>query len=194
MSDESKLPETVILADSSFLNFIVSDVKTNFERILTKSLPKMDLVSFFVYIAMDAGAQSQLGDAEVVLLCNAEDAVLHDAMPSDLKKELDGKACKTEVGEMSFTCVDSEGFASTKDLLTDVYTHICKIKGLKRIAFIADDTTFDSVRDEILKNKPENVDLTKFRMDRQVSETEIRHEILVYPVLRALGVRSEDLH
>lgn len=193
MSEERKLPETVILADSSYLNFIVSDVKTNFERILAKPLPKMDFVSFFVYVAMDAGAQSQLSDAEIVLLCNSEKAVMRDTQPSDLKRELDGKACKTEVGEMSFTCVDSEGFAATKELFSDVYSHICKIKGLKRIALIADDADFDSIREDILKEKPKNVDLVQFRMDRQVSDTDIRHEILVYPVLRALGVKSEDL-
>ena len=44
-----------IIVDAAFLNFITSDFKTNFERILNRELSTIDLSSLFTYIALDWG-------------------------------------------------------------------------------------------------------------------------------------------
>lgn len=193
MEDKRILPETVILIDTPFLDFIVNDVRVNFERILSRKLPDLDLVGFLVYLSMDAGAQSNKGGAEVVFLSDDTELVLRSCSPKDLKAQLDGLACMTDVGEMSFTVVKTEGFTTLKDLYKDTTLHISKLKGIKRIAIVAGDADFDLIRNEIAENKSDSIDIIDFRMDRQHFDDSLKTEMLIYPMLKAFGVRSEEL-
>lgn len=193
MEDKRILPETVILIDTPYLDFIINDVKGNFERILSRKLPDLDLVSFLVYLSMDAGAQSDKGGAEVVFVSDDENFVLSSCSPKDLRSQLDGLACMTEIGEMSFTVARTEGLTTLKDLYKDTILHINKLKGIKRIALVTDDADFDMIRNEIAESKSDNVDIIDFRMDRKTFDDTLGTELLIYPMLRAFGVRSEEL-
>lgn len=193
MEEEKKIPETFMLVNASYLDFIVNDVKTNFERILSRSLPGLDLVSFLVYMSMDAGAQTEQSGTDVLFLSDMPGVIIRNSVPEDLKGELDGKACMTEVGEMSFSFSNTEGFTSLKELYSDTVQHLCKIKGLKRICLVASDSEMDEMKDLLLKSKSKNVDIVLFRMDHKESDSALKHELLIYPLLKAFGVRSEEL-
>lgn len=193
MEEEKKIPETFILIDTSYLDFVSNDVKQNFERILARPLPAFDLVGLLTYISMDAGAQTAKSGSDVLFLSDLPDVHIRNCEPANLKKELDGKACMTEIGEMAFSFSNTEGFTTLKDLYTDTVNHLCKMKGLKRIALVASETFLDEISAEILKNKPESIDVVIFRMDHKESLEGLRHELLIYPLLKAFGVGAEEL-
>lgn len=193
MGEEKKIPETFIVVDTSYLDFISNDVKQNFERILARPLPSFDLVGLLTWLSMDAGAQTAKSGSDVLFLSDLSDVHIRNCEPENLRQTLDGKACMTEIGEMTFAFSNTEGFTTLKDLFSDTANHLCKIKGLKRIALVASDSELDEMTPELLKNKPENVDIVMFRMDRKEPEGSIRHELLIYPLLKAFGVRSEEL-
>lgn len=193
MEEEKKIPETFILVDTSYLDFISNDVKLNFERILARPLPSFDLVGLLTYLSMDAGAQTPVSGSDVLFLSDLPDVHIRNCEPGNLKATLDGKACMTETGEMTFSFSNTEGFTTLKDLFADTVGHLCKIKGLKRIALIASDKDFDEMSADLLKNKPENIDVVMFRMDHKEPTGSLRHELLIYPLLKAFGVRSEEL-
>lgn len=193
MGEEKKIPETFIVVDTTYLDFILNDVKQNFERIISRRLPPLDLVGFLVYLSMDAGAQTQQSGADVLFLSDMSDVNIKNCEPDCLKKTLDGKACLTEVGEMTFSFSNTEGFTSLSELYSDTVLHLCKIKGLRRIALIASEEEFDKMKDSVTKNKPDNMDVVLFRMDKKESDNTLRHELLIYPLLRAFGVRGEEL-
>lgn len=193
MVAEKKIPETFILVNTSYLDFILNDVKQNFERILSRPLPSLDLVGLLTYISMDAGAQTRQSGTDVLFLSEYRDVVVKNCEPSELKDVLDGKACMSDVGEMTFAFSNTEGFTSLQELYADTMRHLCKIKGLKRICLLYGDKDTDEIRDEIVRIKPDNVDIVLFRMDRQESKDSLKHELLIYPLLKAFGVRSEEL-
>ena len=55
MDKKIKLPEIVMLIDAAFLNYVVSDLKSYFEKILNRPLREIDLSLLTTYLALDAG-------------------------------------------------------------------------------------------------------------------------------------------
>ena len=63
MNEKIKLPETVMLIDAAFLNFVIVDLKKYFENQLNRPLQQIDLSSLTTYLALDAGIME--GDNKV---------------------------------------------------------------------------------------------------------------------------------
>ena len=53
MDKKIKLPEIVMLIDAAFLNYVVSDLKSYFEKILNRPLREIDLSLLTTYLALD---------------------------------------------------------------------------------------------------------------------------------------------
>lgn len=107
-----------IIVDAAFLNFITSDFKTNFERILNRELSTIDLSSLFTYIALDWGVTPGENQIDVYITYNNGCDNFDVCTPSDIAG-LNGMAFNGHLGEFSFYTYSNEGMADSNDFFLD---------------------------------------------------------------------------
>lgn len=198
-----KLSETVMVVDAAYLNFVVNDLKKYFEPLLGRSLQTMDLALFVQYLAMDAGVTGNGNEVQVLLVHDGQSRRLEHCCPSDLQRELDGVAFKAELGEFSFMAVPSEGLVSRGDLYLDLLRIVLNSAEVKRVLVVPfseeygkevvgvlEEFTAESTESE---QREQAKEIVYFRMDQPAVPAVCRYEVLGYPLMAVLGIRSEDL-
>ena len=146
-----KLSETVMVIDVAYLNFVINDLKNYFERKLERSLQKIDLALFAMYLAMDAGIEEGENDVQILLLYDKESEELHHCMPCDVKQELDGVAFRGSLGEFSFMAVPSEGFVSRGELFLDLLRIILNSADVEKMVVVSFNEEYGEDVEDILK-------------------------------------------
>ena len=196
-----KLSETVMVIDVAYLNFVINDLKNYFERKLERSLQKIDLALFAMYLAMDAGIEERENDVQILLLYDKESEELHHCMPCDVKQELDGVAFRGSLGEFSFMAVPSEGFVSRGELFLDLLRIILNSADVEKMVVVSFNEEYGEDVEDILKeyidrmtegNESEK-DIIQFRMEEPVSPVGYLWKMLGYPLMTALGIKGEEL-
>lgn len=197
-----KLSETVMVIDAACLNFVINDLKNYFEPRLQRSLHPLDLALFTVYLAMDAGLKEGDNEVQVLLVYDEQSSILEHCLPCDLKNELDGVAFQDSLGEFCFMAVPSEGLVSRGELYRDLQ-HIvldsAEVKKLILVPFYEEygmevESMLDEFAKEHLGKREAAKEIIGFRMAASdTRQTICRWELLGYPLMSALGIRSEDL-
>ena len=196
-----KLSETVMVIDVAYLNFVINDLKNYFERKLERSLQKIDLALFAMYLAMDAGIEEGENDVQILLLYDKESEELYHCMPCDVKQELDGVAFRGSLGEFSFMAVTSEGFVSRGELFLDLLRIILNSADVEKMVVVSFNEEYGEDVEDILKeyidrmtegNESEK-DIIQFRMEEPVSPVGYLWKMLGYPLMTALGIKGEEL-
>lgn len=196
-----KLSKTVMVIDVAYLNFVINDLKNYFERKLERSLQKIDLALFAMYLAMDAGIEEGENDVQILLLYDKESEELHHCMPCDVKQELDGVAFRGSLGEFSFMAVPSEGFVSRGELFLDLLRIILNSADVEKMVVVSFNEEYGEDVEDILKeyidrmtegNESEK-DIIQFRMEEPVSPVGYLWKMLGYPLMTALGIKGEEL-
>ena len=193
MKNEVKFSETVMLVDAAFLNFVITDIKKNFERMLNRPLHDVDLSDLFVYLGLDAGLNIGKNEVQVLLIYDTESAKLSYCHPSDLAKELNGTAFQdSTLGEFLFYSFQPEGMAALEDLYLESLTLLTEAKEVKKLVVISFNEEYGDKVSAIL-DKAEDKEIVQFRMNEPGKETGYRWEILAYPLMQALGIRGDEL-
>ena len=86
MDKKIKLPEIVMLIDAAFLNYVVSDLKRYFEKMLNRPLREIDLSLLTTYLALDAGISEGDNKAQLLFVYDKDSSKLLFCKPADLKK------------------------------------------------------------------------------------------------------------
>lgn len=196
-----KLSETVMVIDVAYLNFVINDLKNYFERKLERSLQKIDLALFAMYLAMDAGIEEGENDVQILLLYDKESEELHHCMPCDVKQELDGVAFRGSLGEFSFMAVPSEGFVSRGELFLDLLRIILNSADVEKMVVVSFNEEYGEDVENILKEYIDRMterneskkDIIQFRMEEPVSPVGYLWKMLGYPLMTALGIKGEEL-
>lgn len=196
-----KLSETVMVLDVAYLNFVISDLKKYFEPLLKRSLQPIDLALFTMYLAMDAGITEGENDVQILLVYDEQSYKLQHCVPSDLKGELDGVAFKSPFGEFSFLAVPSEGFVSRGELYLDLLQIVLTSEEVKRLIIAPFneeygeevEKTLKEFMDKVVTDQNSAKEIVYFRMEEPSSPVEYRWEMLGYPLMSALGIKSEEL-
>lgn len=172
-----------------------------FEPLLGRSLQTVDLALFTMYLAMDAGLKGSDNDVQVLLVYDKQSGKLEHCLPSDLKNELDGVAFKASLGEFSFMAVPSEGFVSRGDLYLDLLQIVLNAAEVKKLIVVPFNEEYGKEVENVLRecalenagHKEEAKDIVYFRMEEPAAPAVCRWEMLGYPLMSVLGIRSEDL-
>lgn len=189
---DNRQATNLLLIDAAYLNYLIGDVKHNFERIIGRALPPLDLVGFMVRLAMDAGVSPGNDGMDVIFVSEDSDCVLSDASPSKLEAELDGNACKSEIGEVTFTLASAAGMVPLDGLTVDVARNCFGQERFRRVMTIVPDATF-AMMSEMLDIDDRRLDLVRFEMQQRERLNGWKVETLLYAMLAAFGVRSEEL-
>lgn len=192
MQPFSYSPRNLVVVDVAYLNGIIGYFKHSFERMLGRALPDMDLVTLLTCVAMDAGLQAGNEGVDVVFVASPGGAALDHCSPSRIREELDGKACASAVGEMSFMLATTEGFASAGGLCGEVALAVAGLDALRRLVMVVGDESFDpaALKQE---GRKQPLEVVRFVMGEAEAHEGWRTETLAFPMLKAFGVRGEEL-
>ncbi len=101
MDKKIKLPEIVMLIDAAFLNYVVSDLKSYFEKILNRPLREIDLSLLTTYLALDAGISEGDNKAQLLFVYDKDSSKICCFANGRSKEELNGVAFSSQFGEFS---------------------------------------------------------------------------------------------
>lgn len=180
-----------VLVDASFLNFITSDFKANFERMLNRQLEVVDLSVLFSYIIMDCGITAGNNGIDVYLIYNQQEPELAVCFPSNVQ-DLHEMAFKNELGEFSFYAFSNEGFAGIDEFFLDSLVNLVDDDKVNRLAVVGFNERYGENIDKIIADNKGTV-ITKFAMNSGNADNNFTTEIIAYPIMMALGISSNEL-
>ena len=186
------LPSNVVLIDVTYINFMIEDIKKYFERKLNRTLQEIDLALFCESLAMDAGYEKGDNETLVMLAYDANSNKLFNCKPSDIKTELDGMAFKDALGEFMFAGVPCEDMVSNEELIFDLLRITADNENVKRIIVVAADKDYDDKMIDLLNDIKEK-EVLQYRMDESTDRISYRWELLVFPLMQALGIQADEI-
>lgn len=187
-----KLPANVILIDVAYLNFMIADIKKYFEHKLNRSLQVIDFALLMEYAAMDANYSIEKNETQVLLAFDNQSTSLFNCQPSDIRNELDGMAFAGDLGEFMFAGVPCENMVSRQELILDLLNITIDSADVKRIIIIGADKEYDSKVIELL-NGVTNKEILQYRMDESTDQISYHWELLVFPIMQALGIKEDEI-
>lgn len=200
MENNIKFASNVILVDVSFLNVTVSEIKSFASRQLGRKLPDLDLPTWLSYLALDAGLHEGDNEIQVLLVHDGKTSSLSCCRPSDLEK-LDGMACRTPMGEFTFSYVTAAGITSSADLFLDLMNLAWDAENVELLALVPFHCLYeDWVEEELWRLSSKKMQCVK-KTFRTVYLTEsspkepipCHHISVFYSLSYALGIQPGEL-
>lgn len=199
MTDDIKLAENVILVDVACFNAVVGGMKKYFEMQLNRPLQDIYVEEWATYVALDSGVREGGNQIEVLFVYDGQAGSLSHCDPSDLKNDLNGVGISNSLGELSFTSVSSEGFVSRENLYLDLLTIALNSADVKRLMLVPSVENYggkltDILNENLKETTPEKAkEVFLFSMDKLQHPLACRWDSLGYSVMRALGIKAEEL-
>ena len=200
MNTNVEFPEYVILADTAFLQDTVQDVRNIMSLRLGRQLPLLDLSLWFTCLLLDAGVRGTDHDVQILL---ADGSGRQDAWQASLPAgpaEVDGKACRTALGELAFSVVSAEGLASSSNLYRDLMRLVLNDASVSRLLLVPAPgkdnwpDTLAAVRDDLGLNDRDLMDrVCLFGLEPPSQPLPCPWLPLVYPLAHTLGIREDEL-
>ena len=192
MEKETKFTDTVILIDALFMDFVIDDLKKNFERMLNRELHDVELDKLITYISLDADVREGSDEIQVLFIYGENVKQLRHCHPSDLEKELNNTAFRNPLGEFSFFSFQPEGMATIEELYLESLKIVADAKEIDKLIVISFNEEYGEKVNDIL-NKVDGKEIIQFRMNEPEYRTSYRWEMLAYPIMQALGLKGEEL-
>lgn len=192
MAEKIKLAETVMLIDAAYMNFVITDLKKNFERMLGRSLHEIDLSHLMSYLALDASISEGKNEIQVLWVYDDHSSKLLHCYPSDLKEELNGVAFSNTLGEFSFASVPSAEMVSREDLYFDLFDIVADSADVKKVILVSFTEEYGD-RLHLAMEKVTEKEIILFCMDEPQQESRHYWEMLAYPLMQSLGIKGDEL-
>lgn len=192
MKDQVHFPAIVMLLDAVMLNNTVIDFNKNFEKILQRPLPAMDVAQFVVNLALDSGVTTHRHDIQVIWVYDDSIHRLRHCTPSVLESELNGVAFQDPLGEFSFASLSPNGITTRESLFLDMLTIIGDSDEVQQIIVVPSES---DIRESAIATlcQIKNKKITLFSMEKPEKETGFAWQMLAYPIMQALGIKGEEL-
>ena len=191
MEQKMQWSENVILVDADFLDSLVQDFITNFERMINRPLGKLDLCHWLDCLLLDVEVKEGEHDNFVAFLHKKGNKGLKFVNPGDFKEFLSEKAFKDRRGEFSLGSFPIEDIVSRGEFMNDALKAAMESDKTQHILVIAD---MDAYGTQICKtaNGETKAQVTLFTM-RLIPSGKYKQQILGYSVMSGLGIRSDEL-
>lgn len=135
MENKITFSSNVLLLDVTFLNGTVYHAKQFLSERLGRDLPDTDWIDWLVCVALDSGLRGENQEVQVLLVADEDTPVLAGCTPSGWR-ELDGKACRTSLGEFSFSVVPSAGLVSRDKLYNELVQLALDAKEVEKLILV----------------------------------------------------------
>lgn len=193
MDKKIKLAETVFLVDTAYLNFMLVNLKGFLENQVNRKLSDISMADLFTYLALDAGLEEGEKVIQIILVADDSSSRIKFAIPSDLKKDLDGVAFDSSLGEFAFASAFTEGMVSREDLFLDILNIVTESKDVKELIVLSFDDEYGGKVFEKLNDKDLDKIVTQFRMREPEKEVNYKWDMLVFPLMKAFGIEGSEI-
>ena len=179
MEKKIEFAPNVMLIDASYLDRVGRDMAEHFSPILNRELPKADLAALLECLALDA--------------YDSAEPRMSFCTPSDLDKELNNVAFKSQLGEFSIYSFQPSDMATCEDLFNEALMLAGESKDVKRVVAVADEDAYQQKTHSTLNKIKGKDSVTLFGMNPPKDEAAYSFEMLGFAVLQALGIKAEEL-
>ena len=192
-NNELKFAEKVILIDTAYINKVTKDLSQHFGQVIGRELPKADLAIFLECVAIDAAIQPGGNVLQVLFLYDKNESKMDAFNPSDLKKELNDVAFKSQLGEFQLNAFEPSEMADKETFFLESVRLIADAKEVKHLVVVPSESEYGDKLPEIFDKVDGKESIHVLGMNPPVSSDKYQWEMLGYAVLQALGIRSDEI-
>ena len=192
-NNELKFAEKVIMIDAAYINKVTQDLSKHFGQVIGRELPKADLPIFLECVAMDAAIQPGENVLQVLFVYDKENAKMDAFNPSDLKKELNDVAFKSQLGEFQLNTFEPSDMADRESFFLESVKLVADAKEVKHLVVVPSEMEYGDKLPEIFDKVDGKESIHVLGMNPPAPSDKYHWEMLGYAVLQALGIRSDEL-
>ncbi|MBD9093683.1 MAG: hypothetical protein EGQ20_14300 [Bacteroides oleiciplenus] len=199
MAENVKFAENVILVDVAYFNDVVRDLKRYFELQLGRPLQNIYVEEWASYLALDSGVRDKNNNIGVLFVHDGQTNELLHCDPANLNEDLNGVGYTNQLGEFTFTSVSSEGLVPRANLYLDLLNIALDSADVKRLMLVPFLDDYGAKLMDILDEHLKDADPVKskevflFNMDEPARPLACKWDLLGYSMMRALGIKAEEL-
>lgn len=191
MMGKTEWNETVIVVQADYADRLAFDMTVNFERMLGRRIPRADLSQWLVCLALDGGLAPGANTVNVVLVHAGENTQMENFSPSDYARDIDGQAfTDSRLGEFLLNALPVEKLVGKAEFFEQIVETLLNAAEVKRLIVVPDADDVAGLRGVL--NPVEGKVVTVLTMEPR-SFRGLRHEIVGYSLMNALGIRGEEL-
>lgn len=206
--EQTGFKQTVVLVDGDYVDDVAFDLTVNFERMLMRRIPPVDMARWLVCVALDGGvgecpAESEAKqEVQVIFLHDQDKRKLDQFSPANWAEDIDGKAFRDErLGEFLMSAVRKETLAGDKFFVEcaevllgsqEVQTVVLVPDMGKYGAELKDLLAKESRKATDVSSSSSRKDITLLAMQPEAGRG-FQSEILGYSLMHAMGIRGEEL-
>lgn len=194
-TNQDRWSENVIIADADYIDKVAFHLTVNFERMLGRRVPPADFAQWAECVALDGGLHPGAHQTDVVLLHDKQTVRMENFAPGHLGNELNGQAFQSNLGEFSIHAFPAEEMVDKDNFYLDTVQMVCAQKEIKRVMLVPDGENaelYTKLRNLLARVEDEDKRITVFGMEPMAGGN-FRQEILGYSMLRALGIKAEEI-
>mgnify|MGYP000116893835 FL=1 len=136
MTNEIKFADTVILVDVAYVDRVAGDLSKHFGDVVGRKLPKADLPVLLECLSLDSGIPLGENAVQVLFIYDEESKKMDAFQPSDLEKELNNVAFKSQLGEFALYSFEPSDMASREELFLESLRVVVDAKEVKRVIIV----------------------------------------------------------
>ena len=193
INNELKFAEKVILIDAAYINKVTKDLSQHFGQLIGRELPKADLPIFLECVAMDAAIQPGENVLQVLFVYDKNQTKIDAFNPSDLKKELNDVAFKSQLGEFQLNTFEPSDMADKETFFLESVRLVADAKEVKHLVVVPDEMEYGDKLSEIFDKVDGKESIHVLGMNPPASSDKYHWEMMGYAVLQALGIRSDEI-
>ena len=193
INNELKFAEKVILIDAAYINKVTKDLSQHFGQLIGRELPKADLPIFLECVAMDAAIQPGENVLQVLFVYDKNQTKIDAFNPSDLKKELNDVAFKSQLGEFQLNTFEPSDMADKEAFFLESVRLVADAKEVKHLVVVPDEMEYGDKLSEIFNKVDGKESIHVLGMNPPASSDKYHWEMMGYAVLQALGIRSDEI-
>ena len=193
INNELKFAEKVILIDAAYMNKVTKDLSLHFGQLIGRELPKADLPIFLECVAMDAAIQPGENVLQVLFVYDKNQTRIDAFNPSDLKKELNDVAFKSQLGEFQLNTFEPSDMADKEAFFLESVRLVADAKEVKHLVVVPDEMEYGDKLPEIFDKVDGKESIHVLGMNPPAPSDKYHWEMMGYAVLQALGIRSDEI-
>ena len=193
INNELKFAEKVILIDAAYINKVTKDLSQHFGQLIGRELPKADLPIFLECVAMDAAIQPGENVLQVLFVYDKNQTRIDAFNPSDLKKELNDVAFKSQLGEFQLNTFEPSDMADKEAFFLESVRLVADAKEVKHLVVVPSESEYGDKLPEIFDKVDGKEFIHVLGMNPPAPSDKYQWEMLGYAVLQALGIRSDEI-
>jgi hypothetical protein len=193
INNELKFAEKVILIDAAYINKVTKDLSLHFGQLIGRELPKADLPIFLECVAMDAAIQPGENVLQVLFVYDKNQTRIDAFNPSDLKKELNDVAFKSQLGEFQLNTFEPSDMADKEAFFLESVRLVADAKEVKHLLVVPDEMEYGDKLPEIFDKVDGKESIHVLGMNPPAPSDKYHWEMMGYAVLQALGIRSDEI-